>query len=61
MAINPQHPSIIISDEVRKELLERLNKAELIVEIEFLKRQREELLRELQVKTQTIRGLQKND
>tara|TARA_Y100001938_G_C8017944_1_gene393632 strand:+ start:851 stop:1036 length:186 start_codon:yes stop_codon:yes gene_type:complete len=54
------HPAIVVNDDVRKELLENLTKAELIEEVEWLKRQREELLKEIQMKGNTIRELQLN-
>ena len=44
-----QHPSILVTPEIKKELLERLTKKELIEEIEYLKKQNTAIVRELQV------------
>ena len=59
MAKNIEHPSIIAKNpEVMLELLQRLSKEELISEVEFLKSQREQLLKTLQEKDGRIRSLE---
>ena len=57
MAIE-NHPAILTNDAVRKELLEKLSKKELIEEVEFMKRQREEVLKELQIKNSSATRLE---
>ena len=59
MAKKIDHPSIIAKNpEVMLELLQNLSKKELISEVEFLKRQREEILKTLQEKDIRIRSLE---
>ena len=59
MAKKVDHPSIIAKNpEVMLELLQNLSKKELISEVEFLKRQREEILKALQEKDTRIRSLE---
>ena len=49
-----KHPSIEVTDAVRKELLENLTKPELIEEVEWLKNQREHLIAELHKRTARV-------
>ena len=53
-----EHPSVIIDKDVSKELVKNLSKKELIEEVEYLKRQREELITEIQKKTSRILSLE---
>ena len=53
-----QHPSLLVTPEIKKELLERLSKKELIEEVEYLKRQNEEICKELQTRTTRIQTLE---
>lgn len=52
------HPSVIIDKDVSKELIKNLSKKELIEEVEYLKRQREELITEIQKKNSRIFSLE---
>ena len=59
MAKKIDHPSIIAKNpEVMLELLQNLSKKELISEVKFLKKQREEILKALQEKDGRIRSLE---
>ena len=53
-----EHPSIITDKELSAEIIKNLTKKELVEEVEYLKRQREELIIEIQKKASHIRELE---
>ena len=53
-----QHPSLLVTPEIKKELLKRLSKKELIEEVEYLKRQNNALTLDLQSKSIRTRELE---
>ena len=53
-----EHPSIITDKELSAEIIKNLTKKELVEEVEYLKRQREELIIEIQKKASYIRELE---
>mgnify|MGYP003655497800 CR=1 FL=1 len=55
---NTKHPSILVTPEINKELLEGLTKKELIEEVEWLKRQNDELIKMLQAQNSRLNELE---
>ncbi len=53
-----EHPSVITDKELSAEIIKNLTKKELVEEVEYLKRQREELIIEIQKKASYIRELE---
>ena len=53
------HPSVIVDKDLSEELIKNLSKKELIEEVEYLKRQREELIIEIQKKASRTRELER--